>query len=134
MHIDVHAHAEEDLAELADSDPDAVADILAVLEQLEADPQVIDKLTTHGNNDLPDDRINVKQWIEASKKVNRNGSLWRFRALDCPATNYRVVYGYHWPNKQICVLAVVHKTEIDYDCIESGIGKRVLSDWAATVG
>jgi mRNA-degrading endonuclease RelE of RelBE toxin-antitoxin system len=130
MHIDVHKHAEEDLAEISKTDPDAVADVLAVLEQLEADRRVFDKLTTYGNSDLVDDRINVKKWIEASKKV-RNGSLWRFRALDCPATNYRVIYGYHWPNKQICVLAVVHKTEIDYDSFKSGIGQRVLSDWAA---
>ena len=130
MHFDIHDHAHEDLVAIAESDPDAVAAVLAMLEQLEADPSAIDKLTTRGNSDTADGRINVSPWNEASKKARR-GDLWRFRALDTPATGYRVAYGYHWQTRQVCVLAVVHKEKLNYDDITSGIGQRVLADWAA---
>lgn len=130
MHFDVHEHAAQDLNTIAAADPQAVAAVLAVLEQLEADPNAIDKLTTYGNNDVQEGQINVRRWITASKQARR-GYLWRFRALDSPATNYRVVYGYHWQTRQVCVLAVVHKENLDYDDLTSGIGHRVLSDWAA---
>lgn len=130
MHIDVHDHAEEDLDRIAGSDPEALATILATLEQLEADPDMINKLTTFGNVDVGSDRVNIDRWIEASKRARR-GDVWRFRVLDTPATNFRVVYGYHWQTRQVCVLAVVRKEKLNYDDLTSGIGQRVLSDWAS---
>jgi hypothetical protein len=129
MHFDVHDHAAEDLARIAEAEPEAAATILATLEQLEADPGAIDKLTTYGNIDVGGGQVNIDRWITASRRARR-GDLWRFRALDTPATNYRVVYGYHWQTRQVCVLAIVHKEKLNYDDLQSGIGQRVLSDWA----
>lgn len=125
MHIDVHEHAKQDLNELWDSNPRAAASVQVVLEQLAADPTVIDKLTTHGDNVSGTNLINVKSW----QKVRRFADLWRFRILRTPATTYRIIYGYHWPTGQLCIFAVVNKETYDYDNIDSSINKRILSDW-----
>ena len=124
MHIDIHENAVEDLRRVKGENPRAAATILVTLEQIEADPKAIDKLTTHGDNQVGAERIGIKSWQEAK----RIGNLWRFRVFDTPATVYRVVYGYHWQTRQICVLAVVHKEEFNYE-LDSDIAKRILADW-----
>lgn len=124
MLLDIHDHAKADLRALRASDPHAAAAIIVALEQLGADPRLIDKLTTHGSNDFGVVRLGVKAW----EKARGVGNLWRFRVFDTPATLYRVVYGYHWQTKQICVLAVVHKKEFDYE-LDSDIARRILDDW-----
>lgn len=126
MHVDVHTNARDDLGRLQDTDPDALAAILAVLGEINADPDNLDKLTTYGNNPFGASRVNVKPWEAARGQ----GNLWRFRALDTPATNYRIVYGYHYQTRQLCVLAVVHKEEFDYE-LDSEIGTRIMADWRA---
>lgn len=127
MHIDIHHHATHDILSLKASDPDAVAAIVVALEQIQADPKAIELMTTRGNVDVGTVRLNLKVWESAKGK----GNLWRFRVLDTPATNYRVVYGYHWQTRQICVLAVIHKDEFDYDNHQSSIAKRIFADWRA---
>lgn len=127
MHIDVHHHAQGDLDLIWESEPEAAATVLAVLEQLEADPKMIDKLTTHGDNSLGATLINVKQW----QGMRRKADLWRFRALDTPATSYRVIYGYQWQTQQLCVLAIVHKEKFNYDDLNSHLALRILADWRA---
>ncbi len=125
MHIDIHKHATQDINQLWIDDPEAAAEVQVVLEQLEADPNAIDKLTTYGNNLIGQNNINVKPWEGARKK----GDLWRFRILDTPATVYRVIYGYHWQTRQLCVFAVVHKDKFDYEDFNSSTNKRIFDDW-----
>lgn len=125
MYIDVNAHAEADLDAISASDPDGAAAVLVALEQIEADPNAIDKLLTKGDNQFSTVHVNVKAWQAAKKK----GNLWRFRILDTPATVYRIVYGYHWQTKQLCILAVVHKETFNYDDLNSEISRRILADW-----
>jgi mRNA-degrading endonuclease RelE of RelBE toxin-antitoxin system len=127
VHLDIHTHADEDLDRLWETDPNAAAAVQVVLEQLEADPKAIDKLTTYGDNVIGRNRVNVKPWETAKKK----GNLWRFRVFDTPATSYRVVYGYHWQTRQICVLAIIHKDKFDYDDLSNSLAQRILADWRA---
>lgn len=127
MYIDVNAHAEADLDAISSTDPDGAAAVLVALEQIEADPKAIDKLLTKGDNQFGVVHVNVKAWRTAKKK----GNLWRFRILDTPATVYRIVYGYHWQTKQLCILAVVHKETFNYDDLNSDIAQRILADWDA---
>lgn len=126
MHIDLHKHAAEDLRQLKVADPAAAAAVMVVLEQIEADPKAIDKLTSHGDNFFGAVRLGVKQWQASKGQAN----LWRFRVFDSPATVYRVVYGYHWQTKQICIFAVVHKEKFNYE-LDSDIAIRILADWRA---
>ena len=124
MHVDIHDHAKADLHSLRVTAPRAAAAVLVALQQIEADPRVIDKLTTHGENEFGAVRIGVRQW----EKTKGIANLWRFRVFDTPATVYRVIYGYHYQTKQICVLAVVHKEEFNYE-LDSDIARRILDDW-----
>lgn len=125
MHVDIHHHAVQDIHRIKGTDPDAVAAVLVALEQIQADPNAIDLMTTRGNIDIGVVRLNVKVW-ESAKGT---GNFWRFRVLDSPATNYRVVYGYHWQTRQLCVLAIVHKDDFDYDDHQSSVAKRIFAAW-----
>ena len=62
MHVDIHDNAIVDLRRLKSVEPRAAATILATLEQIEADPNAIDKLTTHGDNHIGVERLGVKRW------------------------------------------------------------------------
>jgi mRNA-degrading endonuclease RelE of RelBE toxin-antitoxin system len=128
MHIDIHHHAEEDLDALWENKPAAAAEVVVTLEILEADPRAIDKLTTYGDIVLGEQRGHIKSWITAGKVRN----LWRLRVLDTPATQYRIVYGYHWQTRQLCILAIVHKDKFDYDDHSSEIVQRIFTDWDTT--
>lgn len=123
--LNVHENAASDLESIALTDPEAAAEIFAILSQLENDPNFLDKLTTHGNVGIGDNNLNIKQWLKPGKSQN----LWRFRALDTEATDYRVLYGYYYPTKLFFVLAIVHKENYDYDDLNSDINKRILADW-----
>ena len=127
MHLDIHHNAAQDLRDLRVVNLGAAAAVAVALEQIQADPKAIDKLTTFGNNTVGVARLNIKRW----ESVRGQGNLWRFRVLDTPATVYRVVYGYHWQTRQICVLAVVHKDKFDYDDLNSDLAHRILADWRA---
>lgn len=127
MHIDVNIHAQADLKAISALDKDGAFAVMAALEQIEADPKVIDKLLTRGDNQFGNTLVNVKAWQAAKKK----GNLWRFRILDTPATVYRIVYGYHYQTRQLCILAVVHKETFNYDDLTSDIAQRILADWNA---
>ena len=127
MHLDIHRHAKEDLDRLWVADRSAAAKVLTVLQELQSDPDLIDKLTQHGDNTVGPTLLNVKRW----EKARAVGNLWRFRILNSPATSHRVVYGYHWQTRQVCVLAVVHKESFDYDDLRSDISRRILADWTA---
>lgn len=125
MHVEVHEHADEDLAEINRLDTAAYASILGALEQFEADPRLIDKLTTHGDNVVGGQLLNVKRWVT----IRSQEPLWRLRILNTPATSYRIVYGYFWPTRQVVVLAVVHKDELNYNDINSPLRRRAVADW-----
>lgn len=128
MQVDVHRNAVADLERLWGRDVRAAATIVALLEQLQADPSTCDKLTTHGDNSVGDALLNVKKWQAARGARADRADLWRFRALNSPATAYRVVYGYHWQTRQVFVLAVVHKDEFDYE-LDGELAQRILADW-----
>jgi mRNA-degrading endonuclease RelE of RelBE toxin-antitoxin system len=107
------------------SDPDALAVIVAFLQEADADEELIDKCTTHGESTIGPFRVNVKAWVNARR---RDDNLFRFRVVDTPATRYRVVYGYDWRKRRVGILAVVHKEEFDYG-ISSELADRIQSDW-----
>jgi mRNA-degrading endonuclease RelE of RelBE toxin-antitoxin system len=125
INIDIVDNAFQDIARLRSQDRLAAVTILSVLEQVKADPDVLDKLTTHGDNFIGSVRLGVKRW----QAMRNKGNLWRFRIFDTPASSYRVVYGYHWQTRQICIFAVVDKGDFDYDDLDSDIARRISADW-----
>ena len=122
----IHDHAKDDIRDIAKLNKNAAATLLALLQQLKVDPNTtIGKLTTYGDNNIEAHHLSVKPW----EKVKGIGNLWRFRILDSPATNHRVIYGYHYQTRQLCILAVVNKDDYDYDDLTSEINQRIISDW-----
>lgn len=125
INIDIVDSAFQDITRLRSQNMPAAVTILSVLEQIKADPDVLDKLTTHGDNFIGSVRLGVKRW----QAMRNKGNLWRFRIFDTPASSYRVVYGYHWQTRQICIFAVVDKEDFDYDDLDSDIARRISADW-----
>jgi hypothetical protein len=127
MPIDVLPGAEEDIAELESLDPGALAVVLTVLDEAEADSSIQQKLTTYGDAYIGEWLLNVKPWVVARA---RRDNLFRFRVLKTAATSYRVVYGYDWRAQRIGVLAIVHKEDFDYG-LKSTLSDRIFNDWRA---
>jgi hypothetical protein len=50
MHVDLRKNAEDDIRKLRATNIPAAAAVMVALEQIEADPKAIDKLTTHGDD------------------------------------------------------------------------------------
>ena len=125
MAIDVLPGARADMAALMRSDPDALAVVIAFLQEADADEALVDKCTTHGDSTVGSFQVNVKAWVNARR---RDDNLFRFRVLNTPATSYRVVYGYDWRKRRVGVLAVVHRKEFDYG-ISGELADRIQSDW-----
>ena len=124
MYADTHKHAKEDLDKLWENNPAAAAEIQVLIEELQRDPDAIDKLTTRGDNNVGGATINVKDW----KSMRLKGNVWRFRAIDTPATGYRVIYIYHWESRHLCFLAIADKDNFDYDNHSSELNKRIIAD------
>jgi hypothetical protein len=122
--IDLLPGAQTDLRAFRQSDPDALAAVMAFLQEAEVDDELIDKCTTTGNVRIGANRVNVKPWAAA----RRTDNLFRFRILDSPATMYRIVYGYDWHTRRIGILAVVPKEKFDYE-ISGALADRIYNDW-----
>jgi len=129
MALDYSSGAEADLANLDATDPEAHDLILVFLEEADVDQKLIDRFTTRGDGTLGKWHFNIKQW-EATRGV---ANLYRIRVLDSPATDYRVVYGYDWLQRRICVLAIAHKELFNYEP-SSDLGGRILKDWCEYTG
>lgn len=124
--FDICENAAADLDRLWDIDSKAAAAVVVALDEVLVDSELIKKLTTQGDVDFRTQRLGIKRWREAQRSPN---NLWRFRILDTPATSYRVVYGFHWQLRHVCVLAIVHKDKLDYDNLDQDLSERILADW-----
>jgi mRNA-degrading endonuclease RelE of RelBE toxin-antitoxin system len=129
--FDICENAAADLDRLWDSDPRAAAAVVVALDEVLADPALIEKLTTQGDVEFKTQRLGIKKWREAQRSPN---NLWRFRILNTPATSYRIVYGFHWQFRHVCVLAIAHKDKLNYDNLDEDLSERILSDWFEITG
>lgn len=125
----------QDLHDLKASNLEAFSDIIVLIQELKAQPDItIDWLTTHGDTKANSFDINAKQWLAVRKIAN---NLWRLRLQSVPesystsASIYRIIYGYHYQTRQLCILAVVKREEFDYDDLTTPINQRIIRDWDA---
>lgn len=130
MPLDLLPGAKADLAVLRNADPKVFATVVAFLEEADADDELIDKFTDHGDVTIGRYLANVKPWVLARQSAD---NLFRIRVLNTPATVYRVVYGFDWHTRRIGILAVVHKDQFDYG-LSSEIAIRIQSDWDCATG
>jgi mRNA-degrading endonuclease RelE of RelBE toxin-antitoxin system len=128
--IDILPGAKADLTALRQSDPDALATIVAFLQEADADPALIERSASKGDHSIGTHRISVKPWVKARRS---NDNLFRYRILDTPATSYRVVYGFDWRARRIGILAVVHREDFDYG-LSGTLANRIQNDWRTATG
>lgn len=112
--LELHADALQDLAEIRQKNPKAVAQIARLIQQIRKDPALMDRLTSHNWGVCGNDPFNVKLWIEQQNKHKRN--LWRLRCFDMewPLSQYRLIYAFRPKLKQHVVLGVVPR-KLAYD-------------------
>lgn len=125
MRVAIHDNAVADLERLWSSDEKSAARIEAFIEVARDDPRIAQTLTTHGDTMFGSVSVNCKRWVS----VGRSENLWRLRILDTPAQNYRIVYGYYYPHKELWILAIVNRKDMDYDDASSPVFSRIIADW-----
>lgn len=105
----VHADAEADLERLWDDEPVAAARIAALLEELEGNQDLLDRLTQHDFGSQPSADFHVSKW-QAFWKQRKD--LWRLKiwALERRNCRYRVVYAFIPGKAHYYVLGIAPRT------------------------
>lgn len=120
-----------DLERLNTDKPDVVDRVVALIEQLLADPELVDDLLRDGYGGSPSKPqrgaiFNVRAWGQAQK---RELNLWRARdfELSREGHEFRIVYAVFAEEKLIYLLAVVER-EWNYD-FSHPISRRILNSY-----
>jgi len=125
MKMELLNGVDEDLRALAASSPRAAATVMVLLQELSADPSVLEAVTERAEVWLGRLRISLSPWHAARRQ---NDNLSRIRILDSPATAYRVIVGFDWRQRRFAVLAVLPKDRNTYE-ISSILGRRIIAAW-----
>lgn len=122
----IHRNATHDLRVLMVQEREMASKILALLEQIKADPDYLGTLLSHDFGAEHQGSYHVSKFFEFWKK---GYDLWRLKVWDQPRGSlpYRIVYAYDIRQRQYHVLAIVHRT-FDYQS-DHAITKRILSDY-----
>lgn len=128
-----HDDLAEDLERLMGVDPQIVYQALSLIEQLEADPDLLDNLLRDGyggspRNPAPRAIFNVRAWGQAqSKGLN----LWAIRdfELSRKGFEFRIVYAVFPKVEQIFILAIIERAW-NYD-VASPISRRIFDSYRA---
>lgn len=132
MRIEIGINAIKDLNLLKESKPKIAAKALALLKQMAADENVIDRLTDKRSSE---GGVSVSRWVEQFySKAARN--LYRIKTIDNIGNSnspFRVIYAYLLPcsgrsEPEVHVLAVVLKSEFNYEA-NNKFTIRIISDY-----
>lgn len=109
----LHDDAKADLLTLRNHAPQAARRIAALLEQLEGDPDLLDRLTQHGYGAFRSADFHVSKWFEPWRE---GYDLWRLKVweLEDQQARYRIIYAFEPRKRHHHVLAVAPR-EFDYD-------------------
>jgi hypothetical protein len=123
----VHDNAKADLKRLLKSEPKAAGRILALLEQLEADPDLLDRLTQHDYGAYGRADFHVSKWQEQWRKGR---DLWRLKVWDLEdkGLRYRIVYAFIPGRKRYHVLAIVPRRGFNYE-ERDPVTQRIIRDY-----
>lgn len=127
LSLSIHEDAVIDLRALKVSYPKAMAKILATLEQIQADPNLIDKLTEDRFGEDEDELISIRRWV--SQWV-LGDNLWRMKiwGLEENGLRFRILYAYEPRQLRFHVLAVVRRADFNYEP-DHPITKRILATY-----
>lgn len=124
LRLFVHEDAEDDLEQLWETEPTAAARITALIEELEGNPDLLDRLTQQdfGAYGLAD--FHVSKWLE---QWRQGKDLWRLKIWDLENKNlrYRVVYAFMSRQQDYCVLGILPR-DFNYDS-NHDLTRRILA-------
>ena len=129
LKLSTHPDAQGDIEGLWATAPKAAARILALIEQLKADPRLLDVLTIHNFGADRTEAIAVSkvvsQWSGTGRRDGRD--LWRLKLWDLERQQlpYRVIYAYEIRRLRYHVLGVINRKDYNYEP-EHPFTKRVL--------
>lgn len=107
--LQIHEDAEADLETLYRRSPRVAARILALLQEVEANQDLLDRLTQQnfGRDHTAD--FHVARWIE---QWNKGKNLWRLKLWDLEdkGIRYRVVYAFVPQHSRYHVLGIVPRS------------------------
>ena len=123
----LHPHAIDDLKALHATKPSVADEIRALLQEIKADPNLMEALTDHGFGTNRVEPFNVSKWL---KYWRQGQDLWRLKFWDLEDAGlaYRVIYCYMPDELAFYVLAVAHRSHVDYDN-ENDLTRRVIADY-----
>ena len=109
----IHPEAGQDLHALAASQPKLAGRLAALLQEVAADPALMDMLTVHGFGSDEREPFDVSRWQAHWK---RGKDLWRlkFWELEHQGLPYRVIYALKRGTGDYHVLAIASR-DFDYD-------------------
>lgn len=123
MHLFIHEDAAADLSKLRQTELQAAAKIVALLEELKGNPDLLDRLTQHDYGAYHTADFHVSKW-EAQWRRGRD--LWRLKVwvLEDQGLRYRIVYAFIPQKRHYHILAIAPR-EFDYDA-NHPISQRIL--------
>lgn len=126
VRITLHPDAGFDLRRMMEGgslEREAAGRIAALLQQIKADPVLLDKLTDHDFGAKASAAFHVQKWLAF---WNCGYDIWRLKVWEIPRGSlpYRVVYAFEPRRMLFHVLAVVHR-DFNYDPRHT-ITKRIL--------
>jgi hypothetical protein len=109
----VHKDVSEDIEAIRKVDEVTVFRIVALIQELQNDQDLLDRLTQQGYGVDEDAPFNIKRWV---RQQNQGRNLWRLRALKLGRVGlgYRIVYRFEPILKRYQILAIPHKS-FNYD-------------------
>lgn len=115
----------DDIRVVSVSSKNAATKIVALLEQLNTNQELLGYLLEHNHGEPDKDLFNVSKW----QAYWQNGyDLWRLKLFDLEnvGLRYRIIYAYALENgiQTFYILAIVHR-DFDYDPIHE-ITKRLI--------
>jgi hypothetical protein len=124
----MHDDASADLDDLWEREPQAAARIAALLEELEGNHDLLDRLTQHDYGAYQSADFHVSKWQEQWRKGR---DLWRLKVweLEENGLQYRVVYAF-MPKKHHYHILAIAPREFDYDA-NHPISQRIIRAYQA---
>lgn len=105
MHLFIHEDAAADLSKLRQTELQAAARIVALLEELKGNPDLLDRLTQHDYGAYQSADFHVSKWHE---QWNQGRDLWRLKVWDLEdqGLRYRIVYAFIPQKQHYHILAI----------------------------
>lgn len=112
--LSIHPDAKSDLEDLWKVSKTAFARVTVLLEQIKADPRLLDALTDQDFGATGDEPFTVSR-IQSQWHAGKD--LWRLKIWDLEVQRlpYRIIYAYEIRKQRYHVLGVIHRGAFNYE-------------------